>query len=185
VARAGDVLENPATGDRLVFRRTSADTDGEVLEYEITFRPAGFATRDHVHPRQQERHEVVEGSLGIAVDGRERRLGPGDVEVVPPNTRHRVFPLGDEPVRAVFESRPALRTEVLLETIFGLARDGKVNAKGDPGLLQLAVIFRELHEVGYPTSPPLAVQRALLTPLAAVGRLRGYRARYPSYSGGA
>jgi mannose-6-phosphate isomerase-like protein (cupin superfamily) len=185
VARSGDVLENPATGDRLVFRKTAAETGGEVLEYEITFRPAGFATRDHVHPRQQERHEVVEGSLGIAVDGRERRLGPGDVELVPPNTRHRVFPVVDEPVRVTFESRPALETEVLLETIFGLARDGKVNAKGDPGLLQLAVIFRELQDVGYPTSPPLAVQRALLTPLAMVGRLRGYRARYPSYSGDA
>jgi mannose-6-phosphate isomerase-like protein (cupin superfamily) len=183
VARAGDVLENPTTGDRLVFRRTAAETDGEVLEYEITFRPKGFATRDHVHPRQQERHEVVDGMLGIAVEGRERQLGAGDVEVVPPNTRHRVFPLGDEPVRVVFESRPALETEILLETVFGLARDGKVNAKGDPRLLQLAVIFSELQDAGYPTSPPLAVQRALLAPLAVLGRLRGYRARYPQYSG--
>ncbi|MGH3104076.1 MAG: cupin domain-containing protein [Gaiellaceae bacterium] len=185
MARAGDVLENPASGDRLVFRKTAAETDGEVLEYEITFLPSGFATRDHVHPRQQERHEVVEGALGISVEGRERRLGPGDVEVVPPNTRHRVFPLVDEPVRVVFESRPALETEVLLETVFGLARDGKVNTKGNPGLLQLAVIFRDLHDVGYPTRPPLHVQRALFAPLAALGRLRGYRARYPQYSGGA
>lgn len=183
MARAGDTLEDPASGDRLVFRRTAAETNGEVLEYEIWFVPRGFAVRDHVHPHQQERHEVVEGSLGIAVEGRERRLGPGDVELVPPGTRHRLFPIENEPVHAVFESRPALRTEILLETIFGLARDGKVTARGNPGLLQLAVIFRELHEVGYPTSPPLALQRALLTPLAAIGWLRGYRAQYPAYSG--
>jgi hypothetical protein len=35
VARAGDVLESPATGERLVFLRTAAETGGEVLEYEL------------------------------------------------------------------------------------------------------------------------------------------------------
>jgi hypothetical protein len=29
------VLENPATGERLVFLRTAAETGGEVLEYEL------------------------------------------------------------------------------------------------------------------------------------------------------
>ena len=39
MARAGDVLENPATGERLVFLRTAAETGGEVLEYELEFVP--------------------------------------------------------------------------------------------------------------------------------------------------
>jgi mannose-6-phosphate isomerase-like protein (cupin superfamily) len=185
VARAGDVLENPATGDRLVFTRSATETGGEALEYELEFVPRGFAVRDHVHPQQQERHEVLEGALGIVVAGRERRLGPGDVEVVAPGTAHRIFAVDGGRVRARFESRPALDTEVLLETLFGLARDGKVGDSGDPGLLQLAVIFDELAHLGHPTRPPLGVQRALFAPLAALGRRRGFRARYPQYSGGA
>lgn len=185
MARAGGVLENPVTGDRVVFRRTAAETNGEVLEYEIVFTPRGFSARDHLHPRQEERHEVLEGSLGIVVAGRERILGAGDVELVPVGVPHRLFPAGDGPVRARFESRPALDSEVLLETLFGLARDGKVGESGDPSLLQLAVIFREFSELGRPTRPPPAVQRAIFGPLAALGRLRGYRARYPQYSGGA
>jgi quercetin dioxygenase-like cupin family protein/uncharacterized protein YndB with AHSA1/START domain len=178
MARAGDVLENPATGERLVFLQT-----GEVLEYELEFVPRGFAVRDHVHPQQEETHEVLEGTLGIVVDGFERRLGAGDVEVVPPRTAHRLLAVDGGRVRARFSSRPALETEVLLETLFGLARDGKVGASGDPGLLQLAVIFDELSALGHPTRPPLAVQRVLFAPLAALGRARGFRARYERYSG--
>src|SRR5947208_2221350 len=35
------MIENPATGERVVFRRTSAETNGELLEYEFLFRPGG------------------------------------------------------------------------------------------------------------------------------------------------
>ena len=184
MARAGQALENPATGERLVFRRTARETGGEALEYEIVFTPRGFGAQEHLHPHQQERHEVIEGELGIVVAGRERRLGPGDVEVVPPGTPHRLFPVGDRPVRAVFESRPALRSAELAETLFGLGRDGKLNAKGNPNPLQLAVIGREFAQEGRATRPPAPIQRVLLAPLAALGRLLGYRGTYPEYSGG-
>jgi quercetin dioxygenase-like cupin family protein len=182
VARSGDTIENPITGDRIVFLQTAAETGGELLEYEIAFVPRGFAARDHLHPSQEERHEVLEGSLGLVVGGREQRLEAGDAVVVPPATAHRIFATQTEPIHARFSLRPAGDGEVLLETLFGLARDGKVNAKGDPGLLQLAVIFDEFAELGRPTRPPAAVQRVLFAPLAALGRARGYRARYPQYS---
>jgi quercetin dioxygenase-like cupin family protein len=183
VARAGDVLENPATGDRLVFLRTAGETGGELLEYELTFVPRGFAVRDHLHPSQEERHEVLDGSLGLVVEGREQRLEAGDAVDVPPATRHRIFSTQDAPLKARFALRPALDAEVLLETLFGLARDGKIGRSGDPGLLQLAVIFSDFAELGRPPRPSPAVQRALFAPLAALGRLRGYRSRYPEYSG--
>jgi mannose-6-phosphate isomerase-like protein (cupin superfamily) len=183
VARAGDVLENPATGERLVFLRTAAD--GDVLEYELEFVPRGFAARDHLHPLQEERHEVLEGSLGIIVNGHELRLAPGDVGTVAVGAPHRIFATQDAPLKARFTSTPALESEVLLETLFGLARDGKVGKRGDPSVLQLAVIFDEFSELGRPTKPSPAVQRALFAPLAALGRVRGYRARYPEYSNGA
>ena len=184
MASAGDVLENPSAGERLVFLRTAAETGGEVLEYELEFVPRGFAVRDHLHPLQEERHEVLDGSLGIVAAGRERTLGPGDVEVVPVATQHRIFATGDTPIRVRFASRPALESEVLLETLFGLARDGKVGKRGDPSVLQLAVIFDEFAELGRPVKPSPGVQRALFAPLAALGRARGYRARYPEYSHG-
>jgi quercetin dioxygenase-like cupin family protein len=177
VARAGDVLENPVTGDRILFRRTGAQTGGEVVEYELLYRPTGFVTRPHLHPRQEERHEVLEGALGLVVDGgAEQRLAPGDAVVVAPGTPHRIVRVGDEPVRVLFTLRPALRTEELLETFVALARAGKLRPNGMPGLLDLAVIARAFEDEGYATRPPLWMQRALLGPLAAVARRRARRA---------
>jgi mannose-6-phosphate isomerase-like protein (cupin superfamily) len=182
MAHAGDVLEDPTTGSRLVFLRTAAETGGGLLEYELTFVPGGFSARDHLHPLQSEVHEVLEGSLGLVIDGSTRRLAAGDVETVPAGMRHRIFATQAEPLRARFLLQPALDSEVLLETLFGLARDGKVGRNGNPSALQLAVIFDQFASLGRPPSPPPRVQRALLAPLAALGRRKGYRARYPEYS---
>ena len=164
MARAGDTLENASTGERLVFLKTAAETNGEALEYELTFVPKGFATQEHLHPSQEERHEVLDGSLGIVVVGRERRLEPGDVEVVAPRTPHRIFAIGSEPVRVRFESRPALRTAELLERLFELGEK--------PGFLDLALIGRQFAPEGHPTRPPLPVQKVLFAPLAALARAR-------------
>jgi mannose-6-phosphate isomerase-like protein (cupin superfamily) len=183
MARAGDVLENPVTGERVVFHRTARETNGEALEYELFFRPSGFAAQDHLHPKQEETHEVVSGVLGMTIAGRDVVLHPGNVEVVPARTPHRLWSRDDEPIHLRVEIRPALRQETLIETFVGLAREGKVNAKGYPNLLQLAVISRAYEDEGYALKPPLAVQRALFGPLAALGRALGYRARYPQYSG--
>jgi mannose-6-phosphate isomerase-like protein (cupin superfamily) len=173
VASAGDVLENPATGERVVFRRTAAETGGEALEYELRFRPQGFLVREHLHPAQSERHEVLEGRLGLHLDGEDRVLEPGDGVIVPAAAPHRLFPVGDEPVHALFELRPALRTEELLETFVRLAQEGKIDRKGNPKPLELALLARAFEAEGYATKPPLAVQHVLLAPLAWLAKLLG------------
>ena len=45
--RSGDRLENPVTGEVLIFRRTSADTDGESVLVETIVRPGGFVAAAH------------------------------------------------------------------------------------------------------------------------------------------
>src|SRR5581483_2098502 len=167
-------MENPVTGERLRFRRTAADTGGEALEYELTFRVQGFVAQEHLHPSQSERHEVLTGKLGLHMNGADQVLEPGHAVTVPAGTPHRLFPVGDEPVTALFELRPALRTQQLLELFFRLADEGKVNSKGTPKPLQLALVAREFEPEGYATKPPLAVQHALFAPLAALARRRGY-----------
>jgi hypothetical protein len=37
VAHAGEVIENPVTGERVVFRQTARDTGGELLQFEPIF----------------------------------------------------------------------------------------------------------------------------------------------------
>ena len=65
--------------------------------------------------------------------------------------------------------------------LFGVAQDGKTNARGLPSLLQPALLVREFHVVIRFTRPLQVVQAALFGPLAALARLLGYKASYPEY----
>jgi hypothetical protein len=68
-------------------------------------------------------------------------------------------------------------------TLFGLARDGKVNKAGLPNPLQLAVLVHSMMPYSYLDGMPVPVQTALFSSLAALGRALGYRATYARYSG--
>jgi len=119
------------------------------------------------------------------VDGAERVYGPGEVAEAPAGSVHTAWNAGKggEKVHALVEFEPALRSEVPLETLAGLARDGKVNGAGGPkNPFRLALLVRDYEDELYLASPPLLVQRAIFGPLALIGRLLGYRAEYP-YSG--
>ncbi|MGH2990439.1 MAG: hypothetical protein ACRDMA_11350 [Solirubrobacterales bacterium] len=101
---------------------------------------------------------------------------------VPAGTVHDWWNATDDEVEVLVDVTPGRRFELMITTLWGLARDGKTNAKGMPGPLQLAVIGREFRDVVRFTRPPAFVQKALFGPLAALGRARGYRPVYPGYS---
>ena len=74
--------------------------------------------------------------------------------------------------------RPALQFEQLLETMFGLAADGKTNRKGMPNPLRLAVIANAHFDTVRLPFPPAWMQRVGLALGAPLGRLLGYRPTY-------
>ena len=53
--KAGDEIVNVVTGERLVFHRTSAETDGDHVLVEAFVAPGGHVAAAHVHPNQEER----------------------------------------------------------------------------------------------------------------------------------
>jgi hypothetical protein len=65
------------------------------------------------------------------------------------------------------------RFELLIETMFRLAREGKTDATGRPHPRYLLVMAREFEDEVYVTRPPLWVQRLLLGAVARVGRAAG------------
>lgn len=175
---AGDRLENPVTGETLIFRRTSHETGGEAVVVETIVRPDGFVAAAHVHPHQSERFEVLAGRLGIRVGDHDALAGPGDAVTVPPGTRHRFWNAGEEEARFLCEIRPALGFESLIETMFTLAAEGKTNRKGMPNPLHLAVIAKAHFDTVRLPAPPPALQQAGLVLAAPLGRLFGYRPTY-------
>ena len=46
-------LIHPVTGERIVFRKRSRDTAGELLEMHLYLAPGGFIAAPQVHPNQR------------------------------------------------------------------------------------------------------------------------------------
>jgi quercetin dioxygenase-like cupin family protein len=179
MVKSGDVLEHPVTGEKIVVRKTARDTGGELYQMDLYLQPGAFVAAEHIHPLQEERFEVISGTLRGRVAGKEFSRGPGEQLVVPAGQPHVWGNSSADEVHTLVEFRPALRTESFFETFFGLAQDGKVNRKtGRPNLLQIAVLIRAYRNEMIPARPPRLVQTLLFGLLAPIGRLFGYKAEY-------
>ena len=176
--RPGDTIVNPVTGETIAFRRTAAQTGGELVEIECTVEAGGGVAAAHVHPFQSERFEILEGTLELRRGRRKQTATAGDVVTVEPGTVHSFRNVGDTPARFVCEVRPALQFECFVETMFGLAADGKTNRNGMPNPLRLAVIANaHFDDLRLPYVPAFA-QKAALVAGAAIGRLAGFEPTY-------
>ncbi|WP_255151016.1 cupin domain-containing protein [Halorarius halobius] len=178
--------------DPLVVTGGTDEAGEEFVRFEVTVHPrpgAGdgglaherhlFDNSDpHVHPKQEERFEVVAGEYGIERDGTEHRLTPGDELTVPAGTPHRQFNPTAEPIRVVHEHRPPRESAEIFESFYALAQAGETDEKGMPGLLRTAVLVDEYPGHTYRPTPPVVVQKAMFGALAAVGRLAGYEATH-------
>ena len=179
MVKASNVFEIPKTGERFTFTKRPKDTNGELLEIEFLVKQ--FFPPAHVHLDLEERVEVLEGRARVRVGRKEWTAGPGETFIFPAGTAHGFRAEGGEMLRFRCEIVPPREAESLFETIFGLYRDGKADKRGQPNVLQGAMLAHE-HR-GYLAGPPILLQRPLIALLAAVARLFGYRARYEKYSG--
>ncbi len=100
-------------------------------------------------------------------------MGAGESITIPANTPHSFWNGGEEEAHSVQWFKPALKTDRLFETLFGLAQDGKLNEKRLPSPLQLAVSCSFFADEVCSTQPPWAVQKALFVVLAPMGKLAG------------
>ena len=174
----GQTLRNDVTGETLVFRTTAAETDGASVVVEAFVEPDGAVAAAHVHPAQEERFEILAGEVEFKLGKNTIVAKPGDRVLVPVGTPHRFRNVGDETAHFVCEVTPALGFEQLIETMFSLAEDGKVNKKGMPNPLRLAVIARHhFGDVRLPF-PPAWIQRLGLAFGAPLGRMLGFKATY-------
>jgi mannose-6-phosphate isomerase-like protein (cupin superfamily) len=183
--RAGDTVENPVTGEKLVFHETSHETDGERVVFDTHVRPGGFVASAHVHPYQTERFEVLAGRLGVKVAGKKLELGPGDVATVEAGKAHKFWNAGEDTLVFRAEVRPALQFESLIETMYGLASDGKTNKKGMPNPLRLAVVAQAHFDVVRLPRIPHGLQKLALAMGAPLGKALGYGATYEPQPQGA
>jgi quercetin dioxygenase-like cupin family protein len=180
MAFSGQVLYNPISGEKFVFHTTADDSDGRLLEFDLTVEPHGRVPGGHVHPGQRESFEILSGTMKFRKGLHTVTATAGDLVVVEAGAYHRFANAGDVPARVRVRVEPALRMEQLFEAVAALAADGRTLPGGMPRPLDLALFMREFaHEVQAPIAPGLV--RAVMTPLAALGQRRGLGQRYERY----
>jgi quercetin dioxygenase-like cupin family protein len=178
MAYAGQTIENPVSGEKITFIQTSADTDGELLEIELELSADGAVPGAHIHPEQEERFEVVEGTMAFRMGMKKIVAGPGDVVTVPAGKVHAFKNAGEDTSKVRVQVRPALAMEQLFETTVALAEGGRTTSKGMPKPLDLALFVRQYQREVKAPFPPAPVVRAMLAPLAWMATRKGHGQRY-------
>jgi mannose-6-phosphate isomerase-like protein (cupin superfamily) len=178
----GEVLENLVTRERAVIIELPwQNADGRAVA-EMTARPGARVLGEHLHPAIYERFSVLAGELTVVLDGQRSTLRAGESAEIEPGVWHDWFNRGAVDAVVRVEVTPGERFAHMLETLFGLAREGHVNTKGMPDRLQLALTAQEFSDVVVFRKPPPRVQRVVFGALTPIARRRGYRATYASLS---
>lgn len=93
-------------GNRFVFKATGPDTGGGFAVVETVLHPVAAAPA-HRHDDTDEALYVLEGVLGLEVDGQHFMAGPGSFGYLPRGLAHRYIPQEPGPVRVLWMITPA------------------------------------------------------------------------------
>jgi quercetin dioxygenase-like cupin family protein len=163
-------------GERLTFLNTGQETNGEVLEIDVSFKPTPktnpLKLEDvHIHPYQEERFKVISGNVRFRIGEREQILTAGQSISGPPNIPHTWNSADGEEIHMLAELRPALHTDAAAASFMNAG-----STQGKMSLLQAAVIMSEFNGLAYPTMTRQMLMQTLVKVLAPIGRLIGYKA---------
>ncbi|HEX6383643.1 MAG TPA: cupin domain-containing protein, partial [Anaerolineae bacterium] len=178
MAKTDQTIENPVTGQRMRFLTSARENGGTRWEVEwfVQLRQGKFPP-EHYHPVFSERFEILSGAARYRLDRQEYSARLGDVVTIPVGSRHmHPWSVSDEELhmRHVIELAPPdlkllSAAEDFFDSLFALARDGKVNQDGLPNPLQFAVLALAASPLAYPAGMPMSAADILFAPLARLG----------------
>lgn len=166
MSRVGEEIVNPAMGARLRFRHISP----ALLEFDFFLQPGGVIAEAHMHPAQDERFVVISGAMRGHVAGIPQSVVAGESRTVPAGVPHTWRNAAGQETHLRVQFRPALATEQFFDTVFALARAGRVDARGVPRFPERLVLLAAFSHELRPAAMPAVVHRALAAALAPFGR---------------
>ena len=176
MATAGQTIQNKIAGFKLQWLQTAKDTNGAFVKCIMWLAPGAYMPVRHLHPRQTENFEIVNGELKVECNGEIKILQAGENLSVPQNKPHQWWNTSSTvELQMIITMTPALNWETQMEQIFGIMND-----KGKLSFLQIMAMVRE-YEM-YIAGPPIFLQKIMSTVLYPVARMRGIKKFYPNYS---
>lgn len=159
-----------ATGETLVFTKSTAETHGQYVETLATLPAGGDGPPPHRHVGQTERFEAIEGRLGLDCGEKKMILEPGQSFTVPANTLHRCYAVDGASVTFKATFTPALGIEYFLTEMFEACN--RNNSK-DPSPFEACYILRQVKGEYYLGNVPVLVQQTIFPLMAVFGKLFG------------
>jgi mannose-6-phosphate isomerase-like protein (cupin superfamily) len=166
MAKAGERIDMP-DGSVYVVTTPTADT-GDYVEMEFVLPPGCVAPPPHIHPKQAEDYEVLEGSFDVMVEGQWSTLGPGESASVPVGALHTFRNRSEANVRVRNRHTPAERFEEYIERVHTTLETAGIRSKRDPRIP--VYLSRVMLEYGDTLYPGRRRERIPMKALAAIGR---------------
>lgn len=182
MAYKNKTISNPVNGQTITFLQTAADTRGQLLEMQATYRAGSTEPPLHYHPAQAEDFVFETGEMHVKMNGQTRICKAGETLHIPANIPHAMWNAGPGPASINWKVRPALDMEQFFEQITGMAADGKAGPSGRPPFLQTALFANRFSGVFRMSKPAFAVQKVVFTLLSPFAYLAGYKSFYKKYS---
>jgi quercetin dioxygenase-like cupin family protein len=172
LAASGDILRF-VDGSEFRITKSAADTNGEYLQMEWFLPPSTETPPKHIHPRQREEYEVLDGVFEVFVRDAWRTVRAGESASAPAGEVH-TFRVGDQPVGVRNVHAPALDFEDYFAAESALMEAGKIRSYSSPrAALHYAVLLDRYRDCMVMASPVL---RALISTLAPLARRLGFGA---------
>lgn len=170
----GDSFGSENVGDEI----TVVDEKGDDLIVEIRFAPHAEGPPLHIQTGWDETYRVVSGTLGLTVEGENKKLEPREEYTIRRGVPHKPHNPTDEPVVC----RVGMPTEfvVYLSQVYGFMDEDERNAEPPRMIFQMA-LFNQYFDSYLGEGPPVFIQKALNFFLIPIARLMGYRSFYEKY----
>ena len=176
MATAGQTIQNNIAGFKLQWLQTAKDTNGAFVKCIMWLKPGAYMPVRHLHPRQTENFEIINGELKIECDGEIKILSKSESLTVPQGKPHQWWNTSStDELQMMITMTPASNWETQMEQVFGI-----MNSKGKLSILQIMAMVQE-YEM-YIAGPPMFLQKIMSTVLYPVARMRGIKKFYSEYS---
>ena len=178
---AGWIFTNPITNE-VVAEIALPNEKGEIVKKGLgIMAPGASGPPEHVHPSYVEYFEVVDGEAIFTINGEDKVLKAGERITIPINTPHTFRPAKNETVTFLVEAVPAGNLKEVVQTIFALAHEKKLNGRGEPRFWQAMAIGADLQNDTMFTHVPFGFQKFMFSIFGPIAKWMGYKSLYPQY----
>src|SRR6516164_143771 len=163
-------LELRHTGERLTLRRIKTDNGVEELRLAGSLPAHRQGPPLHIHFEEDERGEVVSGTVSALVDGKLLVVKSGGFAHFPKGSAHRWWNDGDEELVLRGVVTPAIDLDRYLQAVFEVLNAGPANR---PPIFYMAHVLYRHRKTQLALVVPRAVQRILFPIVVLLGTVLG------------